>query len=252
MKMRNGFFSFSMTAMAVLTLSLAMTTALLAASSLQMAAMYEKKVRLHYLADSAVREGWQEVQQLLDRYGLFGWRIHVVIGGPDMIWKRIPLATADAAEARELIRGAGLLDEEGQAYGFDLACPEKNRDGLYDWIVGAYPSDCIEALCRSVVDADAVLASLDLLPAFFGRIQSEGQGFLSFRDEKVLHTVHLQNGRPLAYELQEGAPLSEGASPFMWQGDGDTEGRPLSPSAAVAQVMERYGLSQATASLILL
>lgn len=43
MKMRNGFFSFSMTAMAVLTLSLAMTTALLAASSLQMAAMYEKK-----------------------------------------------------------------------------------------------------------------------------------------------------------------------------------------------------------------
>ena len=198
------------------------------------------------------REIGAKVPLLLDRYGLFGWRIHVVIGGPDMIWKRIPLATADAAEARELIRGAGLLDEEGQAYGFDLACPEKNRDGLYDWIVGAYPSDCIEALCRSVVDADADLASLDLLPAFFGRIQSEGQGFLSFRDEKVLHTVHLQNGRPLAYELQEGATLSEEASPFMWQGDGDTEGRPLSPSAAVAQVMERYGLSQATASLILL
>lgn len=63
MKMRNGFFSFSMTAMAVLTLSLAMTTALLAVSSLQMVAIYEKKVRLHYLADSAVREGWQEVQQ---------------------------------------------------------------------------------------------------------------------------------------------------------------------------------------------
>ena len=189
---------------------------------------------------------------LLDRYGLSGWRIHIVVGGPGMIWKPIPLATADAAEARELIRGAGLLDEEGKPYGFDLACPEKNRDGLYDWIVGAYPADCIEALCRSVVDGDAVLASLDLLPAFFGRIQPEGQGLLSFRDERVLHTVHLQNGRPLAYELQEGAPLSEGASPFMWQGNGETEGRPLSPSKAVAQVMERYGLSQATASLILL
>ncbi|OBZ33712.1 hypothetical protein [Megasphaera sp. DISK 18] len=61
--MRNRFFSFSMTAMAVLTLSLAMTTALLAVSSLQMVAIYEKKVRLHYLADSAVREGWQEVQR---------------------------------------------------------------------------------------------------------------------------------------------------------------------------------------------
>ena len=62
---------------------------------------------------------------LLDRYGLSGWRIHIVVGGPGMIWKPIPLATADAAEARELIRGAGLLDEEGKPYGFDLACPEK-------------------------------------------------------------------------------------------------------------------------------
>lgn len=121
------------------------------------------------------REIGAKVPLLLDRYGLFGWRIHVVIGGPDMIWKRIPLATADAAEARELIRGAGLLDEEGQAYGFDLACPEKNRDGLYDWIVGAYPSDCIEALCRSVVDADADLASLDLLPAFLDGSNRRGR-----------------------------------------------------------------------------
>ena len=62
---------------------------------------------------------------LLDRYGLSGWRIHIVVGGPGMIWKPIPLATADAAEARELIRGAGLVDEEGKPYGFDLACPEK-------------------------------------------------------------------------------------------------------------------------------
>lgn len=95
-----------------------------------------------------------KVPLLLDRYGLAGWRIHVVIGGPDMIWKTLPLATEDAADARELITGADLLDEEGRAYGFDLACPEKNRDGLYDWVVGAYPADCIEALCRSVVDAD--------------------------------------------------------------------------------------------------
>lgn len=112
---------------------------------------------------------------LLDRYGLSGWRIHIVVGGPGMIWKPIPLATADAAEARELIRGAGLLDEEGKPYGFDLACPEKNRDGLYDWIVGAYPADCIEALCRSVVDGDAVLASLDLLPAFLGGSNRRGR-----------------------------------------------------------------------------
>lgn len=117
---------------------------------------------------------------LLDRYGLSGWRIHIVVGGPNMIWKPIPLATADAAEARELIRGAGLLDEDGKPYGFDLACPEKNRDGLYDWIVGAYPADCIEALCQSVVDADAVLASLDLLPAFWDGSNRRGKASYRF------------------------------------------------------------------------
>ena len=193
-----------------------------------------------------------KVPLLLDRYGLAGWRIHVVIGGPDMIWKTLPLATEDAADARELITGADLLDEEGRAYGFDLACPEKNRDGLYDWGVGAYPADWIEALCRSVVDAGAVMASLDLLPAFLGRLQPEGEGILSFQEGRAIHRVHLQKGRPKAYELHEGEPLSEGTSAFSWQEEAAVEGRPLPPTEAVSQVMERYGLSQATASLILL
>lgn len=63
MKMRNGFFSFSMMALAVLTLSLVLTTASLAVSGLRMAVIYEKQVRLHYLAESAVLEGWQKVQK---------------------------------------------------------------------------------------------------------------------------------------------------------------------------------------------
>ena len=193
-----------------------------------------------------------KVPLLLDRYGLSGWRIHVVIGGPEMIWKTFPLAAEEAEEARELIAGAGLLDEEGRAYGFDLACPEKNRDGLYDWIIGAYPTDCIEALCQAVVDAGAVMASLDLLPSFLGRLQPAGTGLLSFQEETAIHTVHLQNGRPRAYDLRAGEPLLAGASDFMWQGEGDVEGRPLLPTDAVSQVMERYGLSQATASLMLL
>ena len=63
MKARNGFFSFSMMMLAVLTLSLIMTTTLLALNCLSLATIYEKKVRLHYLAESAVLEGWQVVQQ---------------------------------------------------------------------------------------------------------------------------------------------------------------------------------------------
>lgn len=63
MNRRNGFFSFSMIALAVLTLSLAMTTALLSFNCMRMASLYEKKIRLRYLAESAALEGWQEVQQ---------------------------------------------------------------------------------------------------------------------------------------------------------------------------------------------
>ena len=62
MNTRNGFFSFSMMALAVLTLSLVLTTALLAVNSLHLTALYEEKVRLYYLAESAVLEGWQEVR----------------------------------------------------------------------------------------------------------------------------------------------------------------------------------------------
>lgn len=189
---------------------------------------------------------------LVDRYGLSGWRIHVVVSGPDMIWKTLPLGTDDEAEARELITGADVLDEEGRTYGFDLACLERNRDGLFDWIIGAYPADCIEALCQSVVDAGSVVASLDLLPAFLGRLQPEGQGILSFQDGTSIHAVHLQKGQPRAYELHEGEALAEGNSAFIWQEAGETAGRPLTPTAAVSEVMKGYDLSQATASLILL
>lgn len=63
MNTRNGFFSFSMTVLAVMTLALVMTTAGLSLNCMHLATLYEKKVRLHYLAESAALEGWQEVQQ---------------------------------------------------------------------------------------------------------------------------------------------------------------------------------------------
>lgn len=63
MNTRNGFFSFSIIALAVLTLFLIMTTALLSLKCMHLVILYEKKVRLHYLAESAVLEGWQTIQQ---------------------------------------------------------------------------------------------------------------------------------------------------------------------------------------------
>lgn len=187
---------------------------------------------------------------LLDRYGLSGWRVHVVVAGPALLWKSLSLATEDAEEARGLITGAGLLDEEGRTYLFDAACPEKNPEGLYDWIVGAYPRDCLDALCRSVIDSGAVIASLDLLPSFLGRLQPEGEGILSFGEGNEEYRVHLKNGRPWAYDVAERELLAEGSSVLTWKEKEDGEDRPLMPTAAVTKVMNTYDLSQATASLI--
>ena len=53
MKRRNGFFSFSIVTVAVLTLSLALTAATLAWQHFQMARTYEETVRLTYLAGTS-------------------------------------------------------------------------------------------------------------------------------------------------------------------------------------------------------
>ena len=96
MKARNGFFSFSMMMLAVVTLSLIMTTTLLALNCLSLATIYEKKVRLHYLAESAVLEGWQVVQQNPAPY-LEGQSV------------RVPLSTG-LTEAGETVRVEARFD----------------------------------------------------------------------------------------------------------------------------------------------
>ena len=60
--MRNGFFSFSILALAGLMLAMAMTTAVLARAQLLSVQTDAEKVRLAYLAESALHEGWQELQ----------------------------------------------------------------------------------------------------------------------------------------------------------------------------------------------
>lgn len=213
---------------------------------------YEKQWKIDWLSSpEAIRA---KVPLLLDRYGLTGWRLHFLLGGPDILWKQITLATKEVGEARTLISRADLLDEAGRPYGFDVGCPEKNQDGLYDWSVGAYPADCIDALCSSVVHAGAAISSLDLLPAFLGRLQPDGEGCLSFqeRDERLCHRVRLKQGRPCSYEVQMRDALADGPAAFTWKPEGNDETCTLPPTAAVGKVMEAYGLSQATASLILL
>ena len=76
---------------------------------------------------------------LLRRYGLAGWHLRLLLGGPGVLWKRLSLGTPDRQEAAALIAGAGLVSEEGRAYAFEAACPAKSDGGLYDWTVGAIP-----------------------------------------------------------------------------------------------------------------
>lgn len=68
MKRCNGFFSFSIVTVAVLTLSLALTAATLAWQHFQMARTCEETVRLTYLAESALCEGWNQLRQAPDAF----------------------------------------------------------------------------------------------------------------------------------------------------------------------------------------
>lgn len=192
--------------------------------------------------------------KLLCRYGLAGWSLRVLLSGQSVLWKQIPLGTPDRQEAEALIAGAGLVSEEGRAYDFEAACPVPTESGLYDWTVGAYPSDCVTAICRACTDAGVVLQSLDLLPAFLGRLWPAGTGTLVFQENAgaCQHRIRLHDGLPLAYDIQPAAPPEE-AAPFRWLPDGAAQDwQPAGPSPAVRRLMETYQLSQATAMLAFL
>lgn len=192
---------------------------------------------------------------LLQRYGLAGWRLRILVGGPSVLWKRLALGTTDRQEADALIAGAGLVSEEGRPYDFEAACPPPGDDGGCDWTVGAYPAECVAAICRAASAAGAVVQSIDLLPAFLGRLWPSGTGTLVFqesRDDRQ-HRVRLRDGLPLAYDVQPAVPPADGPS-FHWLPDGTDEAdwQPAGPSEAVRHLMDAYQLSQATAVLAFL
>ena len=193
--------------------------------------------------------------KLLQQYGLTGWRLRILVGGPSVLWTRPSLGTPDRQEADALIDGAGLVSEEGRAYDFEAACPAQGDDGLYAWTVGAYPADCITAICQAASAVGAIVQSIDLVPAFFGRLWPAGAGTLVFQEapDGWQHRVRLRDGLPLAYDVQAAVAPADGTA-FRWLPDGMDEGawQPAGPSEAVRRLMEAYQLSQATAILAFL
>lgn len=192
---------------------------------------------------------------LLRRYGLVGWHLRLLLGGPGVLWKRLSLGTPDRQEADALIAGAGLVSEEGRAYAFEAACPAKGDGGLYDWTVGAYPREGVAAICKACHDAGAVIRSIDLLPAFLGRLWPSGTGTLVFQEmpDRQQHRIRLKDGLPLAYEVQAVVPPAD-LPPFRWlpEGAGAEDWQPAGPSPAVRCLMEDCQLTQATAMLAFL
>jgi hypothetical protein len=170
---------------------------------------------------------------VLTRYGLEGWHLRFLLGGADVVWKRLPLETSDARET---------------------VCPMKWENGSCDWNISAYPSDTLAALCKVCADAGSVVESIALVPSFFGRLQPKGNGFLTFQEagDSRRHTVYLTDGLPLVYEVNDNAlPRKETGATFCWQPD-DGEEEALQPNLAVRGMMEKHSLSQETAVLALL
>lgn len=170
--------------------------------------------------------------KLLQQYGLTGWRLRILVGGPSVLWKRLSLGTPDRQEADALIDGAGLVSEEGRAYDFEAACPAQGDDGLYAWTVGAYPADCITAICQAASAVGAIVQSIDLVPAFFGRLWPAGAGTLVFRKPQTAGSTGSAYAtacpwpmtyRPLWRQLM--GRLSAGSQTGWMKGPGSLPGR---------------------------
>ncbi|WP_370850389.1 hypothetical protein [Megasphaera sp.] len=115
--MRNGFFSFSILALTGLMLTMAMTTAVLARAQLLSVQTDEEKVRLTYLAESALREGWQELQAEPER---------LLSGAPLTVTRTENIA----ADGERIFLTCRFDRTQEQAGGYLQAVAEKSDQGV--------------------------------------------------------------------------------------------------------------------------
>lgn len=170
--------------------------------------------------------------KLLQQYGLTGWRLRILVGGPSVLWKRLSLGTPNRQEADALIDGAGLISEEGRAYDFEAACPAQGDDGLYAWTVGAYPADCITAICQAASAVGAIVQSIDLVPAFLAAFGQLARGPWFFRKPQTAGSTGSACATacpwPMTYRLlwrQLMGRLSAGSQTGWMKGPGSLPGR---------------------------
>ena len=155
------------------------------------------------------------IHQLIETYHLQSWRITVLVGDTSLIWKKFTVPSNKKEEASQLAVWDESLGDGSRMYAFDVQWTgNKQTDGMYEWMLGAYPYDLVIDIVDAFEVHDCLVERIDVVPAAAGRLCPVGEGllYLVAREEEI-HVIGLKHGVPISYGMT--AQLPEEAVQWM-------------------------------------
>lgn len=154
------------------------------------------------------------MKELVCHYGLEGYGITFVLGGEQLIWKKLSLPSKRKEEALQMALWEELEGIDSHEYIIDVNPVKRaNKDGTLDWMLAAYREEAIRAFYRGVETAGAIVTAMDALPAVAGRFYERETGTFYLREGNNVHCLFIQKGIPLSYGHK--ATLPEEAEQWM-------------------------------------
>lgn len=165
------------------------------------------------------------MRKLIFHYNLEGYTIKLVLGGSQLIWKKLSLPSKKKEDALQMAMWDEMEGLDSQEYVIDIhAVTKQHKDATYDWMMAAYRNDAVQAFHRGIENSGGVMMAIDVLPALIGRFYQKNTGTFYVREEKKIHTIFIHNGIPLSYVLLEDLP----AEAVRWTRANDVDtGNPL-------------------------
>ena len=148
------------------------------------------------------------IHQLIETYHLQSWRITLLVGDTLLIWKKLTVPSNKKEEASQLAVWDESLGDGSRMYAFDVQWTEnKQADGMYEWMLGAYPYDLVMDIIDTFEGHDCLVERIDVVPAAAGRLCPVGEGVLYLlAGEKEIHVIGLRHGVPLSYGITDQLP----------------------------------------------
>ena len=203
----------------------------------------------------------QVIADVMSTYGLWDYGVCLVIGGRRLLWKKEAMPTRNIQEARSLAAWDERINDSEAAYTFDLGLAgTSHTDGMYDWILGAYPEASLMAFIKGIQRTGNRVRNIDALPALLGRLRPDGIGTLYLLAREKVHVVFLKKGIPLSYgcgttipeecmHLIEGQAAQNSCCRMVWLDEQTQKWSVCRLAELVEQQIEKWDLAYPAALL---